>query len=227
MSLHSSTPYPRRLARALLIAVAFAAGAPRHPARADALDATALCQATIDELRSGRVRVIERPPTDGQGVALRACGVVDAPPAAVWDVLRDCGKFDQFLPRVSQSTLESRNDDIVICDETIDLPFPLGDLHSVSRVVESQRPNGGFERRWSLVHGTYRRLEGGWVVIPWDEARSQSLVIYEVDMDPETVIPDFLIRRTQAGAAVDVYQAVRRRVRQCTDATQALACASE
>jgi hypothetical protein len=115
----------------------------------------------------------------------------------------------------------------VVCDETIDMPFPLADLHSISRVVESARPGGGFERRWHLVHGTYRRLQGAWLVLPANESASQSLVVYEVDMDPATRIPDFLIRRAQSAAAPEVFRAVRERVRQCADGGGATTCAGE
>jgi ribosome-associated toxin RatA of RatAB toxin-antitoxin module len=174
-----------------------------------------LCEDTPERLRTGRVAIIEQRPADGRGVALRACGMVDAPPGVVWDVLRDCGKFEQFLPRVSRSRATSRTDNIVVCDETIDMPFPLADLRSITRVVESTRPQGGFERRWSLMYGTYRRLKGAWVVLPADESASKSLVVYEVDMDPDTRIPDFLIRRAQSAAAPEVFRAVRERVRQC------------
>ena len=183
------------------------------------------CDETTENLRTGRIAIVEQRPTDGRGVALRACGTVDAPPGVVWGVLRDCGKFEQFLPRVSRSRLTRRDDNVVVCDETIDMPFPLGDLHSITRVIESTLPNGGFERRWSLIRGTYRRLRGAWVVLPADASASQSLVVYEVDMDPETLIPDFMIRQAQSAAAPEVFRAVRERVRHCVagqDACRAL-----
>jgi len=233
MSRIGSQPMPARLASSLLfgrrslpvvmhagivlVAIAVARAATASP------DAT-LCRESPEALAGGRVAVTELPPTDGQGVALRACGVVDASPAAVWAVLRDCGKFEQFLPRVSRSRLESRDDEVVVCDETIDLPFPLRNLHSISRVVESRLSNGGFERRWSLVRGTYRRLTGAWIVLPTEDSSGRSLLIYEVDMDPETVIPSFLIRHAQTAAAPEVFRAVRERVRQCGASTHAAAC---
>jgi ribosome-associated toxin RatA of RatAB toxin-antitoxin module len=184
------------------------------------------CGLGRDGLRAGRIEVVARRPSDDRGVALRACGRVDAPPGLVWNVLRDCDKFERFLPRVSRSRLASRADNVVVCDETIDLPFPLGDLHSVTRVVESARPGGGFERRWSLVHGTYRRLEGAWLVLPADESASKSLVVYEVDMEPDSPIPDFLMKRAQSAAALEVFRAVRERVRQCGAGPEAV-CAEE
>jgi ribosome-associated toxin RatA of RatAB toxin-antitoxin module len=161
------------------------------------------------------VAVVEEAPAGGRGVALRACGTVDASPAEVWAVLRACDQFEQFLPRVSRSRLTRREDNVVVCDETIDLPFPLGELHSITRVVESTLPGGGFERRWSLIRGTYRHLLGAWTILPADAAAARSVVVYEVDMDPATVIPDFVLRHAQAAAAPEVFRAVRARVRHC------------
>ena len=204
-------------------AVAAAVGLPLAAAGAPATGR--LCAATPEALRNGRIEVVEQPTANGRGVALRACGTVEAPPHAVWAVLRDCGQFEQFLPRVSRSRLTSREDNVVVCDETIDLPFPLGQLHSISRVIESPRPDGGFERRWNLIRGTYRHLEGAWLVLPADAAASRSVVVYEVDMDPDTVIPDFVLRHAQSAAAPEVFQAVRERVQRC--AGPDAACAAQ
>jgi ribosome-associated toxin RatA of RatAB toxin-antitoxin module len=208
----------------LLLMVGALLAAP-FAAAANASTTSQACDAAAEQLRAGDVAVIDLPPTDGRGVALRACGTVEAPPGAVWDVLRDCGSFEQFLPRVSRSRLTSRDDTGVVCDETIDLPFPLGDLHSISQVVESSLPSGGFQRRWSLIRGSYRRLEGAWLVLPANAAGSASIVVYELDMDPDVPIPDFMIRYAQATAAPEVFRAVRERVRQCAGG-DATACGS-
>ena len=186
-----------------------------------------LCGGRPESLREGRVVLIDREPSGGAGVALRACGLIDAPPGAVWPVVRNCGAYDLFLPGVSRSELDRHSDSVVLCDETVDLPFPLGALHSVTRVLESARPEGGFERRWTLIRGSYRRLNGSWTVLPWDESRERTLVIYELDMDPETVIPDFLLRRAQSTAAPEVFAALRRRVEQCTAPAADTTCLGE
>ena len=72
---------------------------------------------------------------------------------------------------------------------------------------------GGFERRWSLIEGTYEHNEGSWRLLPWGETGGATLAIYEVDLDPDTMVPDFLLRRTQKSTVPEVFEAVRERVR--------------
>jgi ribosome-associated toxin RatA of RatAB toxin-antitoxin module len=170
---------------------------------------------------------IEQKPSGGEGVALTTCAIVDAPPARVWPVLRDCERYQQFLPGVERSSLKTRHENIAICEALIDLPFPLGELRSVERATETELADGGFERRWSLESGTYRRMEGLWTLQPWRPDKQRTLVVYQLDMDPETVIPDFLLRRAQSSTAPKLFAAVRDRVRRCNLAASAGTCSDE
>lgn len=173
------------------------------------------CRSRGEELATGEVVYIEQAPADGAGVALTACAVLDQPVAEVWPVLRDCEHYQSFLPGVVRSALRQRSGDVALCEALIDLPFPLGELESIERVTETALPGGGFERRWTLERGSYRRLEGSWTVLPWSGGARRSLLVYQLDMDPETVVPDFALRRAQSATAPEVFAAIRRRVREC------------
>jgi ribosome-associated toxin RatA of RatAB toxin-antitoxin module len=171
------------------------------------------CLQRQGELSSEKVIYLEQEPFGGEGVALTACGLIDAPPAQVWPVLRDCESYEQFLPGVSESALLSRDGDVRLCEALIDLPFPLGDLQSVEKATERQLDGGGFERRWSLERGSYRRLEGSWTLLPAGPSGERTLGVYQLDMDPQTVVPDFLLRRAQSSTAPKMFAAIRDRVR--------------
>lgn len=171
------------------------------------------CRQRQAELANDRVVYLEQEPHGGDGVALTACGLIDAPPAEVWAVLRDCENYDQFLPGVAESGLVSRDGDVRLCEALIDLPFPLGDLQSVEKATGRQLPGGGFERRWTLERGDYRRLEGSWTLLPAGAGGERTLGVYQLDMDPQTAIPDFLLRRSQSSTAPELFAAIRVRVR--------------
>lgn len=193
-------------ALALVVPVAFSAPAstePRNP-----------CAAENEDLRDGNVVVRQRSPSGG-GVALVACGVVEASPGVVWPVLRDCELYEQFLPGVQRSVLLGRRDGVARCDVSIDLPFPLDDLRSVTRVEERERPDGGFARKWSLVGGNYRRNEGSWTLSSWGPEGRQTLAVYELDIELDSIIPDFLLWRAQSATAPRVFDAIRQRVALC------------
>jgi ribosome-associated toxin RatA of RatAB toxin-antitoxin module len=172
------------------------------------------CGVENQDLRDGNVVVRQRPP-NGDGIALVACGVVEAPPRAVWPVLRDCDLYEQFLPGVERSILLGRRDGVARCDVSIDLPFPLDDLRSVTRVEEIERRDGGFARKWSLVGGNYRRNEGSWTLSAWGAEGRQTLAVYELDIELDTIVPDFLLWRVQSATAPKVFDAIRQRVALC------------
>lgn len=182
------------------------------------------CRENGRKLHAGEVVYIEQKPTAGEGVALTACGVIDAPPAEVWPVLRGCESYEDFLPGVERSALRSRNGDEALCEALIDLPFPLGELRSVERVTETNLPGGGFERRWSLESGSYQRLEGSWTLRPWGPNAQSTLAVYQLDMAPDTVIPDFLLRKAQSSTSRALFAAVQERVRRCAEAPVATGC---
>lgn len=208
----------------LLAASPLRAGAGTAGALSFAAEGLRQCSERRAELGAGAVAYIEQAPAGGEGVALTACGLVDAPPAEVWPVLRDCEEYEHFLPGVERSALESREGNVALCAALIDLPFPLGELRSVERAAETKLPGGGFERRWSLERGNYRRLEGSWTIVPWDGDADRSLAVYQLDMDPETVVPDFLLRRAQSATAPDLFEAIRKRVRRCAEKKPARSC---
>lgn len=197
--------------------------APASAAEPDGLDA-ARCEDRTNDLAAGRLVVVEEEPSGGGGVALRVCGVVDAAPTQVWPVVRDCGSYDRFMPHVERSALERREGDIAFCKTVVDLPFPFGELRSHTRVLERARPDGGFERHWTLLSGTYRHNNGSWTLRPWPGEAPRTLVVYRLDMEPDTLIPDVLLRRLQEVTVRQVFAAVRERVRHCARSPPPAGC---
>ncbi|MCB9535545.1 MAG: hypothetical protein H6704_04705 [Myxococcales bacterium] len=162
-------------------------------------------------LTKGEVIVERLDPTGGTGVAARAMGVVDAAPAKVWPVVRDCEHFAKFMPRTKMSALISRKGTDSVCKVEIEMPFPFDNLWSVVRSSERETEGGGFQRVWTLMKGTYKRNNGRWSVYPWEG--DKSLLVYEIDVDPDMAIPDAIIRSAQTGSLPDVFEAVRKRVK--------------
>ena len=161
----------------------------------------------------GEVIIRRLSPTGGDGVAARAFAVVKAPTTKVWPVLRDCQHFKAFLPRTKESILKSRVGQTSVCYTKIDMPFPFSDLWADVKSVEKTLPAGMFGRSWTLLKGTYKRNNGSWIVKPWGKLGKDSLLIYEIDIDPDTSVPDFIIRKAQTSTLPDLFEAIRRRVR--------------
>lgn len=163
-------------------------------------------------LEQGKVLVTPTKPTDDSGVAAYAVAVIKAPVAKVWPVVRDCQHFKKFMPRTKVSKLISRNGNKAVCFMEISMPFPLSNLHSEVDSIETELAGGGFKRSWKLRKGNYKRNSGSWALHPWEQNKDWTLIVYRIDVDPDMVIPDAILRKAQTGSLPDVFKAIRKRV---------------
>jgi ribosome-associated toxin RatA of RatAB toxin-antitoxin module len=163
-------------------------------------------------LEKGDVLTTSTPPTGGDGVAALVVGIVKAPVAKVWPVIRKCELYDQFMPRAKKSTLISRDGKKAVCELEISLPFPLSNLKSSVNSIERELSKGGFMRAWTLRSGTYKRNTGSWAVHPWQDNNEWTLVVYKIDVEPNTAIPDAILRKAQKSSLPGTIKAIRKRV---------------
>jgi ribosome-associated toxin RatA of RatAB toxin-antitoxin module len=163
------------------------------------------------KLDKGEIVTRETTPTGGKGVGAMALGVIEAPSAEVWEVLRDCQRYWQFMPRTKKSWFREEEGVGTICHVELQMPFPLPNLWSDTVAEIREEPKGHFLRAWKMVRGSYRRNDGSWTIIPWGDG-SRSLVVYDIDTDPLIAVPDPLIRLGQAGSLPDVITQIRKRV---------------
>lgn len=155
-------------------------------------------------------RVVDVPGSDAPKA--QAWGVVDAPPAAVWAVIEDCARYAGTLPRVGKSELVRREGSHFFCRVSIDMPFPISDLWSVTDAVHVVGPPK-WSRTWRFVEGTYTTNEGGWKLTAFGPGGARTLVEYWVHAEPETAIPGFVQRLAQEKSLPGVIEAVRAAVR--------------
>ncbi|MEW5737924.1 MAG: SRPBCC family protein [Myxococcota bacterium] len=176
---------------------------------AEPLEAPTLSDDEKKLLEKGDVIVRRLEPTGGKGVAALAVGVVDAAPAEVWPVVRDCQHFKDFMPRTRHSELKQEGG-VGLCHVELSLPFPMKDLWSDTKSTLREEPPR-YRRTWTLVRGTYRRLDGSWTLLPWGDG-SKTLAVYAIDSAPDSLVPDSLARSAQAKSLPEVVVSVRKRV---------------
>lgn len=173
------------------------------------LDAPPLSAEDTQQLEKGAVVVRKLEPTGGKGVAAMALGVVDAAPAEVWPVVRDCQHFKDFMPRTKHSEVKEEAG-VKLCHVELSLPFPMKDLWSETKSTLVEEPPR-FRREWTLVRGTYHRNGGSWTLLPW-AGGAKTLLVYAIDSHPDSLVPDSLARSAQSRALPDVVVSVRKRV---------------
>ncbi len=192
--------------RALLVSSMVAVSAFAQP-----VEMPTLTEKEIQKLTAGEMVLHDRKPTDNRGVAAESMAVIDAPSDEVWPVIRDCGLYDQFMPRVKKTELRDENGK-PICHTELKMPWPIPDLWSDNSFVLREDPAGHFTREWSMVRGAYKRNNGAWKLLPWGDDKKKTLAMYIIDSDPGLAIPDGLLKSAQTGSLPDVFKAVRKRV---------------
>ncbi len=165
-------------------------------------------------LEDDKVIVSSMTPTDNSGMAAMAVAIIKAPVDKVWPVVRDCEHFHKFMPRAKRSEMRKKlSDTQMVCFLEVSMPFPLSNLHSEVLSTNSTLPGGGMRRGWTLREGNYKRNTGSWEVYPYGTAeQGWSLLVYNIDVDPDMSIPDAILRKAQAGSLPDVFKAIRKRV---------------
>ena len=179
--------------RALVVALALAAGAPD------------------DRLAQGEVLVWTEQVAGSDVPVGFAQGVIDAPPAEVWKIVEDCGNYAQNMPRIAKSKLEKQEGTVRFCRVTADLPFPAPDLESLTRVEHAHNADGSYVRAWKLVEGDYHRNEGTMTLKPYGDG-TKTLATYRIHVEPKLPLPQSVMSSMQKGSLPDVIKNLRKRL---------------
>lgn len=189
----------------------FALAVVSLPAFAQAIEVPTFNEKELKKLAAGEMVLRDRKPTDNRGVAAESMAIIDAPSSEVWPVIRDCGKYDQFMPRVKKTELRDENG-TPICHTELKMPWPIPDLWSDNLSIIREEPSGRYARGWKMVRGMYKRNNGEWRLVPWGDDNQKTLAVYVVDSDPGLVIPDGILKSAQTGSLPELFKAVRNRV---------------
>jgi uncharacterized protein YndB with AHSA1/START domain len=147
-------------------------------------------------LQRGDIVVVSKPDANTKMPRVKAIAVIDAPPETVWAVVSDCIRIASVLgnskaERIVQAGQKPR------CRVTVDMPFPLGELVSVTQSTHDVVPGRRWKSRWQLVAGDYRANDGGWTLEPFEGDKGRTLVVYEIHADPDIPVPASVIEERQ------------------------------
>ena len=201
------------LAAAASAATASAATAPaadpaaRSPRAAD--PAARFTPAEWKRLRAGKV-LTRAVPVAGSGVKRgRGVAIVDAPPAAAERVISDFDRYEEIFPRTVEGKLLKREaGGEILAYEYLDMPWPVKDIWFILRLKRTALEGGGATIAWSLVKGTCRRNSGSWRLEPIDGG-ARTLATYEVWLELEGPVPDFLVTYGTKTTIPDIFEALR------------------
>ncbi len=183
------------VALALLLALPAFAGPPR------------LSADDVKELRDDEVLVRELKPTGGNGVAARAIGLLNHPPAKVWPVISDCANYHKFMPRTEKSAVRGPTPGGHLCFIEIEMPLAFDNLWSVVDAKSTENADGSYMRKWDLKKGTYKHNKGSWQLFPYDNGQ-KTLLVYTIDVNPNVSLPDWVLATAQTSTLPDLFEAI-------------------
>ena len=166
-------------------------------------------------LQAGEIVVRSERDADDGAYLVTISGLYQEEPAIIWDVVADCSRFHEFMPRMRESVVVEKDDGASICRTVSDMPLPLPDAKSAVRTWTEAHPNGSLRRRFEQIPGdwAYDRNEGLWVVSPHDGAGGRTLLRYRVAVLPRLAVPSFIVRVAQEQTAPESFEAIRAEAR--------------
>jgi ribosome-associated toxin RatA of RatAB toxin-antitoxin module len=167
----------------------------------------AFSKAQLSKLKDGNILVdVKRSEKQPKGM-VNALVLIDAPPATIWKIMTDCPEAPTFVPGLkSCKVLETgKNWEIIRHDVKWIWFFP-----KISYVF---RADYKINRRIDFVRikGDLREMRGSWHLLPLN-GESQTVVNYEVYLDPSFFIPQWLVERSLMTDLRDMLAALRTRV---------------
>ncbi|MBT9546445.1 MAG: SRPBCC family protein [Candidatus Sericytochromatia bacterium] len=103
------------------------------------------------------VRLIDK--GEGKPKTVKAVGYINVPIAKVWKALTNYGNYQNFMPRVASSHLDSRSGNLAQATHKLDVPWPFSGTWYTNRYVENA---ANHSIRWSMVKGSIKHNEGSW-----------------------------------------------------------------
>ena len=175
---------------------------------------------------SDGITVFSRTRDDSAIPEVKAEAVVDAPPAAVWEVVRDYEAQTRTMPYTEVARVLSREagDKSLLLYTVIKAPLAARRDLTVRITDESQWQGGqGFlKARWSAsetgpapVDGIVRvRLNDGYWLLRPREGGARTHVTYYLYTDPGGSVPRWIVNQANRSSLPEIVRALRREVAQ-------------
>lgn len=170
-----------------------------------------------------RVTVYARERKETGVQEMRAEGVLDAPPLAVWRALRDYERYPKTMPyvRVARVLERQDGDKVIYLYSVVSAPMIDARDYAIRLVDESDWRDGrGYLKvSWTAANERAPKAvanivrvevnEGFWLLEPTDDGK-KTRAVYYLYTDPGGAIPKWIVNRANASAIPEVWDAVRR-----------------
>lgn len=170
--------------------------------------ALAFNESQLSQLKNGEILVhVQRSEGQQKGM-VEALVLIDAPAETIWKIMTDCPGAPTFVPGLKACRIldSGKNWEIIRHEVKWIWFFP--------RISYVFRADYQINRRIDFVKikGDLREMKGNWRLFPLEEA-GQTIVRYEVYLDPSFFIPQWLVEQSLMTDLPDMMAALRTKVR--------------
>lgn len=170
--------------------------------------AIAFNESQLSQLKDGEIIVYVQRSKGQQKGMVEALVLIDAPAETIWKIMTDCPGAPAFVPGLKTCKIldSGKNWDIIRHEVKWIWFFP--------RISYVFRADYQIYKRIDFVKikGDLREMKGSWRLLPLDET-GQTIVRYEVYLDPSFFIPQWLVERSLMADLPDMLAALRTKVR--------------
>ncbi len=155
---------------------------------------------------------------------MKAIGLIEAPPKAVWNAVRDYANYDKNMPYCEDSKVLGTEQDgkITYFYSVVNAPIVSRRDYVIKLVDESdwQDGKGYLLVTWSTVDRGVPEKEGRvrikindgfWKLEPRENG-TKTFATYYVYTDPGGSLPRWIVNKANSGAVPDVFRAIRKTV---------------
>lgn len=165
-------------------------------------------KAQLSQLKDGKILVyVQRSHSQQKGM-VEALVLIHAPAETIWKIMTDCPGAPTFVPGLKSCTVlnSGKNWEIIRHQVKWVWFFP--------RISYVFRADYKINRRIDFVRirGDLREMRGSWRLYPLNGA-GQTIVHYEVYLDPSFFIPQWLVERSLMKDLPELLAALRTKVR--------------
>lgn len=169
--------------------------------------ALALNESQISQMKGGKI-LVNAKGTDGQQKGMvEALVLIDAPAEIIWKIMTDCPGAPSFVPGLKDCRIldSGKNWEIIRHEVKWIWFFP--------RITYVFRAEYQMNRQIDFVKikGDLREMKGSWRLFPIDDS-GQTIVRYEVYLDPSFFIPQWLVKRILMSDLPEMLAALRKKV---------------
>lgn len=133
---------------------------------------------------------------------------VFAKPEKCFEIICDISKYPEFMPNITQTSFVKKTDCCLIYDFVFEVAF-IDIEYTVS--VKNEKTGDFYKSGWDYVKGDLKETKGSWIIEPFNDNGSVSIIHYNVYLDPGSFMPGWLQNKLTAGSIPDMICAIKKR----------------